>query len=460
MKIRVKNLGIMRQAEFELGDLTIICGENNTGKTYLAYALYGFLKTWNTNINMVSDQVMNTLMENGSAELNIDELIKKIPEIVKNGCNKYQTALAGIFASSESRFSQSTFMIDVEHKDIQIPRSFKSTLGSANNQQFEIIREIDSSIIRISLLVDKGNIDMHSDIISRFISRIILQYFLPKAFIVSTERTGAAIFQNELDIARNRLLDEFSKMKKETFNPIRLFEDILTGYALPVKENIDFIRSLSTIKTKDSFIIKEHEELLSDFNNIVGGSYSIDDADEPFFTPKSNNKLKLTMGEASSSVRSLLILEYYLKHIAEPGDLLMIDEPEINLHPKNQRLIARLLARLVNIGIKVFITTHSDYIVKEFNSLIMMNQDKPYIKRLMEKYSYKQEELLSTQKVRAYIADRSLIKAEDNKRKTRDFTLINANIDDESGIEVKSFDNDINEMNEIQDAIQFGEVDD
>ena len=41
MKIKVKNLGVLKQAEFELGDFTIICGENNTGKTYGNYALYG-----------------------------------------------------------------------------------------------------------------------------------------------------------------------------------------------------------------------------------------------------------------------------------------------------------------------------------------------------------------------------------------------------------------------------------
>ena len=42
MRIRLKNLGILKHAEFSLGDLTIICGENNTGKTYATYALYGF----------------------------------------------------------------------------------------------------------------------------------------------------------------------------------------------------------------------------------------------------------------------------------------------------------------------------------------------------------------------------------------------------------------------------------
>ena len=46
MKFRFKNLGPIEQADLELGDLTIIAGRNNTGKTYLAYALYGFLKRW------------------------------------------------------------------------------------------------------------------------------------------------------------------------------------------------------------------------------------------------------------------------------------------------------------------------------------------------------------------------------------------------------------------------------
>ena len=34
MKIAIKNLGAIKQAEFTLGELTIICGGNNTGKTY------------------------------------------------------------------------------------------------------------------------------------------------------------------------------------------------------------------------------------------------------------------------------------------------------------------------------------------------------------------------------------------------------------------------------------------
>ena len=75
------------------------------------------------------------------------------------------------------------------------------------------------------------------------------------------------------------------------------------------------------------------------------------------------------MEESSGAVRSLLEIGFYLRHVAQRGDLLMVDEPELNLHPENQRRVARLFVCLISLGIRVFITTHSDYIVKEFNTL-------------------------------------------------------------------------------------------
>ncbi len=40
IKARFQNIGPIKDAELELGDLTIIAGQNNTGKTYLVYTLY------------------------------------------------------------------------------------------------------------------------------------------------------------------------------------------------------------------------------------------------------------------------------------------------------------------------------------------------------------------------------------------------------------------------------------
>ena len=150
---------------------------------------------------------------------------------------------------------------------------------------------------------------------------------------------------------------------------------------------------------------------------------------------------------------------FYLKHEAQIGDLLMVDEPELNLHPENQRRVARLFARLVNLGIKVFITTHSDYIIKELNTLIMLNHDQPHLKRIAEAEGYRQEELISAEKIKVYIAEEALMVLEWKKgktKKTKCQTLTPADIDPDMGIEARSFDITIETMNRIQDAIVWG----
>ncbi|MCY4051351.1 MAG: hypothetical protein OXE41_09550 [Gammaproteobacteria bacterium] len=72
MKIDVTQLGVIGKAEFTLADLTIICGENNTGKTYATYALYGFLDSWQKYLSMrISDQEIAVLLNAGITKIDI-----------------------------------------------------------------------------------------------------------------------------------------------------------------------------------------------------------------------------------------------------------------------------------------------------------------------------------------------------------------------------------------------------
>ena len=135
----------------------------------------------------------------------------------------------------------------------------------------------------------------------------------------------------------------------------------------------------------------------------------------------------------------------------------MIDEPELSLHPANQRRIARLFARLVNLGVKVFITTHSDYIVKELNTLIMLNHDKPHLKRITEENGYQQSELIRSDQVKVYMTQEALVPLEEGqKRRRKGLTLAEADIHPELGIEAPSFDGTIDDMNRIQADIVWG----
>jgi ABC-type multidrug transport system ATPase subunit len=158
------------------------------------------------------------------------------------------------------------------------------------------------------------------------------------------------------------------------------------------------------------------------------------------------------MNEASSCIRALLDVGFYLRCRARIGDLFIIDEPELNLHPKNQRAFARLVARMVNAGIKVFITTHSDYLVKELNTLIMLNQRTTHTKSVQQRYGYDDAELIDPQRIRLYMT--GVRKATAGRGKLH--TLIPATIYHDRGIEVSTFDDTIETMNTIQSEILYG----
>ena len=461
MKVKIKNLGILKQAEFSLGDLTIICGGNNTGKTYATYALFGFLDNWRrllTGPRFGLKEKINQLLSDGVISLDLQEYVQQCESILTAGCQRYIQQIPEVFAANEERFKNVDFQIELNFDNIQFQNKYEKKISTATWEIISISKRENEPYLSITLLTETEKINLPGhfleDIISNSIQDIIFSQFFPRPFIASAERTGAAIFRKELNFARNRLLEEISK--NSNFNPRELLFNVSQDYALPVKKNVDFTRQIETIVKKNSFIAENHPSILADFADIIGGQYMITSNDELYYIPK-GKKLRLSMDESSSAVRSLLDIGFYLRHEARIGDLLIVDEPELNLHPENQRRIAKLFARLINIGIKVFITTHSDYIIKEINTLIMLNHNKPHLKQIAAEEGYRQEELLSANQVKVYIAEEDSKMLKGQKRKTKFHTLTPAKIDQEMGIEARSFDTTIENMNRIQTAIIWGE---
>jgi len=99
VKIKIKNLGALKQAEFTLGDLTIICGGNNTGKTYATYALFGFLLTWRRTFAIeINDEKIEQLLSEGVIRLEIQDYTKQVAKTISEGCQAYTQQLSKTFA--------------------------------------------------------------------------------------------------------------------------------------------------------------------------------------------------------------------------------------------------------------------------------------------------------------------------------------------------------------------------
>ena len=474
MTIRLKNLGILKHAEFSLGDLTIICGENNTGKTYATYALYGFLRSWRELMDFsIGDAQIQRLLTEGVLTIGLSQYVKTANQMLAEACKKYNHQLDEVFAATEGRFRNSEFYIEVEIPDIRNMKYEREMMSTHSDNwepdgewHFSCIKRKGTEEVIFTLLAK--NKRLRKEILyhtaNRFIHNRISDIIfcesppfpiLPFPFITSTERTGVAIFRRELNFARNRLLDEMAQANKVADS-----RDLLSkgyqNYPSPIEANVEFTGQLEYISKRKSFITKEHPDVLEEFADIIGGDYSITQNDQLYYIPRGTG-IRLTMDQSSSAVRSLLDMGFYLRYVAHKGDLLMVDEPELSLHPKNQRRIAKLFVRLVNLGIKVFVTTHSDYIVKELNTLIMLNHDKPHLKRIAKENGYRDDELISSDQVKVYMAQEDLIPLEEGqKRRRRGHTLVEADIDPELGIEAPSFDETIDDMNRIQGDIVWG----
>ena len=97
--------------------------------------------------------------------------------------------------------------------------------------------------------------------------------------------------------------------------------------------------------------------------------------DYPSFVYRPTNwKRDLPLMNASSMVSELAPVVLYLRHVVRPGDLLIIEEPESHLHPEMQVEFIRQLAVAVKSGIRILITTHSEWVLEELANLVRLSE--------------------------------------------------------------------------------------
>lgn len=468
MKITFQDLGALACGELELKPFTIIAGANNSGKTYVSYSLWGFLQLWGNFVSFSSlrNEIFHGLAERGEAEISTAKLVEHARQALVTGCEGYSRAIHRVLAGTEKHFEKTKFEVeDADFESFKL-KPFEHTASRAKKSIIRASYAGGEEPVKVSLLFGDGGreegvsieiINLAFSFVDRVLKEHIFASQFSEVFIASAERTGATIFQKELDLARNRLLDRLGDSSADkSLDLFHQAQKISKDYALPVKSDIDFIRGIEGFSKETSELVDAFPDILDDFHDIIGGEYKMVKNEGTVFVPRKGGTTRLTMGESSSAVRSLLNIGAYLRHKAKPGDLLIIDEPELNLHPANQRKVARLLARLVNVGVNIFITTHSDYLIKELNTLIMLSGEAPHLKAVMKNEGYKESELLKASQMSVYLARQGLCKYGEMKKAKTAMTLVSAEVDDEQGIWIESFDNEIEEMDRIQSAILYG----
>lgn len=407
MKIAIENFGaIKKRIEIEPKPLTIFCGSNNTGKTYGLYVLNALMDSrfvasfdWaKHNAKALLEQ--RRMMINRASWLGADA-IKQAQNNIAQGL---KSSLPRFFVADSNLTNDSIFEITLSVPEIESHRrdlEFSSGERNSSSQNTPTVLRCKFSTDgeRMGLSIDGDWPSVAS--VERAINSALMELYCPirqgRALLLPAERTGINLFFRELNSRRAALLRHVTS---QTLDTNELLKDIIVSrYPQPIHDYIEFMNAQPEIKRQSSEKFSDLATWLQ--KEVLRVKYKLDRYGDISIAPlRSKTELGLHLG--SSTAKTFFGLWSYLNHLAQPGDCLMIDEPELNLHPLNQRNIARLLAELANRGIRVVVSTHSDYMVREWGNLVMLGEDFPERDALSKRHGLKQAQWLSADQVSAY----------------------------------------------------------
>ena len=404
MKLTVEDLGVVSHAEVDLSkDLLIFTGENNSGKTYLAYTVHAVFDPDTSGGDSYTSRNIE-FDKNGKYKVDVFDILLNPKEqtILVNGylAKRVNNNLNKYFSVENGFFSKTQISLETQISDFDQEKILNTSLDM-NIMNISGKKEKGDSFINFTL---KGEIAEWSleDAILESIRSVALRTLLKRTLIFPSVREGINLFNKELSVIKNKTFDALLS-HNEAQGLSSFLSSRFNKYPKAIRNSLSMAQNLDAQRVNTS----EFSYLADELENLfLQGKISVNTEGDVLFKPF-NSERSLDIHMSSSTIKSLSLLTVYLRHIAQKNDFIIIDEPELNLHPDNQRKIARFIGRLINEGFKVLISTHSDYIVRELNNLIMLDsglKNKPdETNALLKTYDYQANELLNKDRVGVYL---------------------------------------------------------
>ena len=151
-------------------------------------------------------------------------------------------------------------------------------------------------------------------------------------------------------------LDTFSFIKNSTL----LIHQKRLNIHLP-EYRIDLILKLSQDILEES----KDSNLYQNIESLIGGKVFYDKSkDNIYYEKYSLKNQKIKMEDTSNGIKMFGFLQILLLNgTLKEGVILILDEPEVHLHPKWQLKYAELIVQLVKNGVKILVNSHSPYMI-------------------------------------------------------------------------------------------------
>lgn len=375
MKLQVEDIAKISEVNIQINGITVIAGENNTGKSTIGkivFSIFNSLNNIHENIlqerrRSIYQRCDSILREYGIFNADVDNRLKTI-SAYRSVSNKLSQQLINSKSKSKEDISQ---LINEELRQHQISpqRNMDDTIHTISekiyteyiqicNIQEEILeKEIISryfyavfsgqvnslhltgnNIGNIALYIKERQINL------KFTNNVCIKSSIP------LEITKKAIY-----IDNPFILDDLENSMSGAYVDRFLQELILQKREINLANGI-----IDSVQAKDK--LDEIEAILQD---VIDGEISAGDAMH-LSLDQENLAESLLVDNLSTGLKSFVLLKLLLENkILEQKDILILDEPEIHLHPQWQLKYAQLIILLQKaFDLNIIITTHSAHFLE------------------------------------------------------------------------------------------------
>ena len=409
----VANFGPIVRANVDLRPLTVFIGPSNTGKSYLAILIYalhlGFgrsdippyrrtilrragwpmqlvrpgasirksLRNWLSKVEEdsfpalpmdVVERIRSTLEKAQGLHGSLEREIRRCFGVDR--INELARRPGGQGAAIDIRVPQNgtetvRYQIGISQKNLhlsgQLPEELVPTTEILNESLIERVRywALEAGIGN----VEDNDLNQLFRSLARATFANLLRPVVRNVYYLPADRTGV---MHSHQVVVSALAQNATRAGLEPGETVPILSGVLA----------DFLSDLINMSGRRYPLRRVSRSEIHLECNILEGSIRLTSAETgyPIFAYRPNGwKEDLPLMRASSMVSELAPVVLYLRHLVQSGDVLIIEEPESHLHPAMQTAFAREIARSVRSGVRIIMTTHSEWFLEKIGNLVRLS---------------------------------------------------------------------------------------